>query len=145
MSVVERYRALEPRLRDKPIHVVPHGLDEGLLAALVRHRTPVGADVSASEGPLKIMVLGQPPEKGGAILAAACGRIAKFAQIWLLGTGESGDAFRFLPGVTVVAHYDSGELGNLLREVGPTWACSCRRCPNPSAIPSANCGLPASL
>ncbi|MEZ5566799.1 MAG: glycosyltransferase [Halioglobus sp.] len=118
-SVVARYRDLEPRLEGKTVHVVSHGLNDALLESLSRVRST--ARPGAAEGErLRVVALGRlTREKGGDIIADACAALAEFADIWLLGTGESGARFTSLPGVTVVSHYESGELGTLLSQIQP--------------------------
>ena len=118
-SVVARYRDLEPRLLDKPIHVVAHGLDDSLADALRGGNQPRPSTAEQRER-LRIVTLGRlTQEKGGDVLAEACAAITEFADLWLLGTGESGLRFASLPAVTVVPEYASSELGDLLRQIGP--------------------------
>lgn len=118
-SVVARYRDLEPRLSEKAVHVVSHGLNDALLESLSAVKSQ--ARVSAVQGRrLRIVALGRlTQEKGGDIIAEACSALAEFAELWLLGTGESGGRFTSLPSVTVVPHYESGELGSLLCRIQP--------------------------
>lgn len=116
-SVVERYRRLEPRLEHKQIHVVAHGLDESLARSLVPDSTP--AEPVPGDR-LRIVVLGRlTPEKGADILAAILGPISSFADICLLGAGESGAQFESMQGVTVMASYHKNELGDLLHQAKP--------------------------
>lgn len=118
-SLVSRYRDLEPRLADKPVHVVAHGLNAHLAEAL-RAGGRSGAAPTASGERLRIVTLGRlTQEKGGDVLAEACAAITEFADLWLLGTGESGTRFASFPAVTVVPQYASRELGHLLREISP--------------------------
>jgi len=115
-SVVDRYLALEPALSGRPVAVIPHGLDAALAASLA----PDPAAVATEGGRLRVVVLGRlTAEKGGDVLRRACGQLAEFAELHLLGTGESGDAFRNLPGVQVVPAYERDELGELLRRIDP--------------------------
>lgn len=114
-SVADRYRQLEPRLQEKTIHIVPHGLDQQLSTSL----QSVSLARSGGER-LRLVVLGRlTAEKGGDLLAEIIGAITAFADIWLLGAGESGERFENQPGVTVVASYHKTELAGLLQQVSP--------------------------
>ncbi len=115
-SVADRYRQLEPRLREKTIHIVPHGLDQQLSTSLksVSLRRTVDGER------LRLVVLGRlTAEKGGDLLAEIIGSISAFADVWLLGAGESGERFENLPCVTVVSSYHKTELAELLQQVNP--------------------------
>ncbi len=114
-SVVERYRVLAPELGGKPISVVAHGLAGDLIASLAP-----GAEFAEDAGPLRLVVLGRlTAEKGGEILAAIVDEVVGFAELHLLGTGESGARFEKTVNVPVVRSYDSAELGALLRDIRP--------------------------
>ncbi len=114
-SVRERYRTLEPRLKEKPIHVIPHGLNETFAASLVQAPVPREPDER-----LRLVVLGRlTAEKGLDILASILGEISAYADVLLLGVGESGAQFESMPGVAVIESFNRDDLGELLRESKP--------------------------
>ncbi len=116
-SVVERYRSLEPRLQEKQINIVPHGLSEPLAKSLAPTLPP---PFEESSGRLRVVVLGRlTVEKGANILADILADVAGFADVFLFGAGTSGTQFDAITGVTVVASYRKDELGELLRKSQP--------------------------
>lgn len=116
-SVVDRYRALEPRLSGKQIHVIPHGLASDLDEALQRACDAYTADTQTR---LKLVLLGRlTDEKGGDLLDQMLPALGDVADIWLLGTGDSGARFEGAAGVVVRRAYRSDELGDLLAQVQP--------------------------
>ncbi len=116
-SVLQRYRQLEPRLAQRPMHVVPHGLDIALMDELRREAPAQPADAAAR---LRVVLLGRlSEEKGGDLLAAILPELCAFADVWLLGVGESGARFTSQPGVEIVTAYAPQELGGLLRRARP--------------------------
>lgn len=118
-SLVDRYRALEPALLERRIHVIPHGLSRDLASSLQAVR---GAAAPGGRR-LRIVMLGRlSREKGGDLLAAALDDLVAFSDVWLLGTGDSGSRFASLRGVTVVREYQSAELAGLLDQVKPDLA-----------------------
>ncbi|MEJ2533715.1 MAG: glycosyltransferase family 4 protein, partial [Halioglobus sp.] len=115
-SVADRYRQLEPRLEEKTIHIVPHGLDQQLSTSLKSVSLKRASDAER----LRVVVLGRmTAEKGGDLLAEIIGAVTGFADVWLLGAGESGERFENLPSVSVVASYHKTELAALLQQVDP--------------------------
>lgn len=114
-SVAKRYRDLEPRLKQKQVNIVPHGLSKKFAKSL--------APALPLEEPaerLRLVVLGRlTVEKGAHILAEVLEKITCFADVFLLGAGESGAQFSSMPGVTVMASYRKDELGELLRKFKP--------------------------
>jgi glycosyltransferase involved in cell wall biosynthesis len=116
-SVVERYRRLEPRLQEKQINIVPHGLSEQLAKSLA---STLPSPFEESSGRLRVVVLGRlTVEKGANILADILADVAGFADVFLFGVGTSGTQFDSMTGVTVVASYRKDELGELLRKTQP--------------------------
>jgi glycosyltransferase involved in cell wall biosynthesis len=116
-SVVDRYRQLEPCLAQKPMHVVSHGLDDKLVQSL-RPRAFLSEHPASDR--LKIALLGRlTDEKGADLLPELFGSIVSFADIYLLGTGESGEQFQSVPGITVLESYRKDELGSLLQQINP--------------------------
>lgn len=116
-SVLQRYRKLEPRLAGRPMHVVPHGLDTALIDGLRRQVHIEDADPATR---LRVVLLGRlSAEKGGDLLAEILPELGAFADLWLLGAGESGARFASQAGVEVVTAYAPAELGDLLRRARP--------------------------
>lgn len=116
-SVVDRYTELEPRLKSLPLHVVPHGLDPVLSRALSAVRS---GRVDRVRDRLQLVMLGRlTREKGGELLLSMLPALRDIADIYLLGTGESGGAFEGVPGVEVVRSYSREELPGLLARVQP--------------------------
>jgi len=118
-SVVDRYRQLEIRLSDKPIHVVAHGLGEQMVENL-RSVQEISTSSIQSGKRLTVVMLGRlTEEKGGELLGHIFGQISSFAEVHLLGTGESGVQFGNLPGVSIRESYNPNELAILLRDIKP--------------------------
>lgn len=118
-SVVDRYRRLESRLIDKQIHVVAHGLDANLADRLKSELTS-SAHQSPAAIRLKIVILGRlSEEKGGELLSVILRQLSSFADLYLLGTGDSGARFSGCQGVTITEAYNKYELGALLGNIQP--------------------------
>lgn len=118
-SVVDRYRKLESRLSEKCIYVVAHGLDRDLAQSL-NPSSASSAPASPPRGRLKIVMLGRlTEEKGGELLGPILSQIGNFADVYLLGTGESGERFKSFSGVTIRESYEKHELGHLLHDIQP--------------------------
>lgn len=117
LSVVERYNTLEPRMAEKNVHVIEHGLASDLVD---RFSSAKNVLEPADHGRLRIVVLGRmTPEKGELLLSDIIDELQGFADIWLLGTGENGQQFRTLSGVTVVDEYNLQELQEYLVDIAP--------------------------
>jgi glycosyltransferase involved in cell wall biosynthesis len=114
-SVVERYRQLEPALRDKSFSIIEHGLDQQLAESLIPARR-TGPEVLGNR--LKIVVLSSlTTVKGGDLLKEIIDDIAEFADIWLLGVGESESRFQNARHTTIIRDYKKTELGIHLQEI----------------------------
>ncbi len=114
-SVMERYRRLEPRLQEKQINLVPHGLSEAFAKSLAPCLS-----VEEASGRLRVVVLGRlAAEKGADIFAEILTDLSSFADVLLLGAGKNGTQFDVIPSVTVIASYHKDELGELLRTHRP--------------------------
>lgn len=118
-SVIDRYRQLENKLLEKHIHVVAHGLDDKLIQSL-----KLASELPSSKTPpqarLKIVMLGRlTEEKGGELLGCIISQLTDFAEIHLLGTGDSGTKFSARRGIYIRQNYDKDELGILLRDIQP--------------------------
>lgn len=100
-SVLERYRTLLPVLADKPWHLVQHGLAL-CPPPLTRRDGPTGAAVRR----LRVVVPGRLlPHKGLGLVRELLPALADFADVLLLGSGDAGQAFAYLPHVRVVVEY----------------------------------------
>lgn len=116
-SVVDRYAVLEPRMRDKTISVVAHGLSSNLSEQFIALRSSLNKSAS---GRLKVLILGRiTADKGGDLLAAMMPELAKFADVHLLGAGENGEQFREMPSCTVVPQYSMESLQEHLKDIDP--------------------------
>ena len=90
-SVVERYRRLEPRLQEKQITIVPHGLSEQFAKSLV----PILPFGEPSER-LSVVVLGRlTVEKGANILADILADVARFRRRISVRRRRKWNAIRF--------------------------------------------------
>lgn len=118
-SVVDRYRNLEHSLSKRRIYVVAHGIDDKLAQSLATVSVP-SVSTSSSGERLKIVMLGRlTEEKGGELLYCIMSQLGGFADVYLLGTGESGAGFNSFSGVKIRESYDKNELGSLLRDIQP--------------------------
>lgn len=116
-SVAERYRQLEPRLVDKTLNIIEHGLERTLVDSLVLPGRSASRDPSQR---LKIVILGRlTSEKGGDLAKEIIEPISNIADIWLLGVGESGARFVGTQNTTIVPEYKKSELGDYMRTIDP--------------------------
>lgn len=118
-SVIDRYRQLESKLSEKHIHIVAHGLDDKLIQSL-KNASNLPGSKAFPQDRLKIVMLGRlTEEKGGELLGSIVSKLAEFANVHLLGTGDSGTKFTSRRGIYVRENYDKDELGNLLCDIQP--------------------------
>jgi glycosyltransferase involved in cell wall biosynthesis len=109
-STAQRWRLLMPPLQSARFEVVPHGV---ALPAPVPFEPP-------ADGPIRLVILGRlVPQKGSELLSAMLPELAKFAQLTLLGCGDSGAAFAGRPGVQVVPEYTRETLPALVARTAP--------------------------
>jgi len=114
-SVVKRYRSLLPIWKGKDFQVIEHGINTTLSNKLCEFRS-IPTHLSTER--LRIVLLGSlVAEKGGNILAKLMPKLTEFADIWLIGSGDSGQRFSAISGVTVVELYERGELDKQLASV----------------------------
>ena len=72
---------------------------------------------------LRLVILGRiQPGKGQRLLMDALPGLTDIAQVYLLGTGKSGEAFFGVPGVNVLIDYSREDLPSLLEQIGPDLA-----------------------
>jgi glycosyltransferase involved in cell wall biosynthesis len=109
--IKDRSIALEPKLANVPMFVVPHGVP------------PLGkidlTEVAVSQTRLRIAILGEMlPHKGLALLEQICAPLGEIADLYLLGCGDSGYLFKRHAHVTLVPSYRREELPKLFNELG---------------------------
>jgi glycosyltransferase involved in cell wall biosynthesis len=115
-SVLELQNRLEPAFKALASEVIPHGFPvmAGLQAISPRPR---------KDGRLRLVIPGRMQTgKGQQLLASALPELARHVQVYLLGTGKSGEAFFGLPGVDVILDYERDELPSILATIGPDFA-----------------------
>lgn len=116
-SLHARYAQLFPVLRGIPWHFIPHGIDSGLARPLSRRRALPGQDRASRR--LRLVLPGRlSPHKGLELLHAMVDELAGFADLLLLGAGEFGKAFAYLPNVQVVDDYAKEELAGHVEAFG---------------------------
>jgi len=99
-SVAELQRRLDPRWAGIDIHVIPHGFPPLKPGPAVEPR-------ARADKRLRLLVLGRiQPGKGQQLLIEALPQLRPHAQVYLLGTGKSGEAFFGLPGVNVIVDFE---------------------------------------
>jgi GT2 family glycosyltransferase/glycosyltransferase involved in cell wall biosynthesis len=115
-SVLDLQRQLEPAFSSLPAEVIPHGFPgiENLQAITPKAR---------KDGRLRLLILGRMQTgKGRQLLSRALPELARHVQVYLVGTGKSGEAFFGLNGVDVILEYKREELPSILAEIGPDLA-----------------------
>ena len=115
-SVLDLQVKLEPSFLKLPMEVIPHGF------AGVEKFRPVKAK-PRSDGRLRMVILGRMQTgKGQQLLARALPDLTRHVQVYLLGSGKSGEAFFGVSGVDVILEYRREELASVLAEIGPDFA-----------------------
>ncbi|GMR14405.1 MAG: hypothetical protein BMS9Abin30_0006 [Gammaproteobacteria bacterium] len=115
-SVLDLQNRLAPAFAALFAQVIPHGFPvlESLQAISPRPRT---------DGRLRMVILGRlQTGKGQTLLLNALPELTRYVQIYLLGAGQSGEAFFGIPGVDVVLEYDRNKLSSMLATIGPDFA-----------------------
>jgi len=115
-SVLELQNQLEPTFKTLAAEIIPHGFPvmDNLQAILPRAR---------KDGRLRLVILGRMQTgKGQQLLSRALPELAKHVQVYLLGTGRSGQKFFGVPGVDVILEYERDKLASLLTTIGPDFA-----------------------
>jgi len=112
-SVKQHLCTLDARCGKLRFVTIPHG-------AALEHRTPPDEPAPDPRGRLRIVVLGRlTPEKGLNLFEAVHAQLGEFADIHLLGSGDSGLPFANAPHISVTPAYQPEELPRLLREIDP--------------------------
>jgi len=115
-SVLELQTRLEPSFARQDIHVIPHGCAIADARRVIEPRP-------RSDGRLRMVVLGRiQAGKGQKLLLEAIGQLVDHVQVYLLGSGKSGETFFGVHGVNVVVEYDQDELPAMLESIGPDFA-----------------------
>ncbi|MFC1778114.1 glycosyltransferase, partial [Pseudomonadota bacterium] len=115
-SVLELQNQLEPAFKTLAAEVIPHGFPvmDDLQAILPKPR---------KDGRLRLVILGRMQTgKGQQLLSRALPELARHVQVYLLGTGKSGENFFGVPGVDVILEYERDKLTSLLTTIGPDFA-----------------------
>ncbi|MGZ5072685.1 MAG: glycosyltransferase [Usitatibacter sp.] len=110
-SVKDNLLRLDPRFARTAFAEIPHGY----------HAPPERIPVDPRERErLRVVVLGQlSAAKGVDLLKEALPRITRFADVYLLGSRELGESFRFMPRVHVLSHYEPGDLPRHMANINP--------------------------
>lgn len=115
-SVLQMQNRLLPAFEKMPVSVIQHALPAMKSAHAVQPRT-------RKDGRLRMVVLGRMQTgKGSDLLLEALPELTRYVQVYLLGTGKSGEQFFGLPGVDVVLEYQRDELSDILHTMGPDFA-----------------------
>ncbi len=114
--VLDLQNRLEPAFAELESTVIPHGFPalENLRPVQPKPR---------DDHRLRMVILGRMQQgKGAKLLQSAIPALAKYVQVYLLGTGKPGEGFFGVPGVDVIPEYDREGLGALLSTIGPDFA-----------------------
>jgi glycosyltransferase involved in cell wall biosynthesis len=110
-SVRDHYTKLLPELKGA-FQIIPHGVK-----AFDERLVEIGG---RSDRRLQIVVLGSlAPHKGLDLLKAVEPQLGAFADLFLVGCGEYGQAFQGLPRVKVIPQFNREELPGLLSAIRP--------------------------
>jgi GT2 family glycosyltransferase len=112
-SVVDLLRRIDPAWADRPIEVVPHGLEElpGTAAVEPRER---------DDGKLRLVIPGRIHDgKGRQLLLDALPELTRYAHVYLVGADRPGHAFFGKAGVDVILQFERAGLRDLLARIGP--------------------------
>lgn len=115
-SVLGLQNQLEPAFKTLKARVIPHGFPDidGLPAITPKPR---------KDGRKRMLILGRMQTgKGQQLLSRALPELVKHVQVYLLGTGKSGEAFFGIAGVDVILEYKREELASIVEEIGPDFA-----------------------
>ena len=115
-SVLDMQYRLESTFSTLETAVIPHGFPamQSLRAITPKPR---------KDGRLRMVVLGRMQTgKGQLLLTRALPELTRHVQVYLLGTGKSGEHFFGMPGVDVVLEYAHEDLPSILAGIGPDFA-----------------------
>ncbi len=115
-SVLDLQNLIEPDFSAVEQNVIEHGFPamEGLQSVSPRVR---------KDGRKRLLILGRMQTgKGQQLLSQALPGLTKHVQVYLVGTGKSGEEFFGTAGVDVILDYQRDELASLLTDIGPDFA-----------------------
>lgn len=119
-SVIKHWHMLMPDFATRGFHVIAHGLDY----------KPTPLPSLAACGKLCVVVLGNlSPQKGLGLLTDIWQEIQYCADLYLVGCGKEGEAFRDYPGIHIITNYRHDELRNILAEISPELGLLLSICP----------------
>lgn len=111
-SVAATLKRLEPRLRDHPIRVIPHGMD------FTPEALPPAPRAAGER--LRLVVLGRlSVQKGSELLRAAAEGLAPIADVTIVGGGANGTRLAEACGWESIERYELDALAELLRRIAP--------------------------
>ena len=115
-SVKSLQKRLLPAAEPLAIDVIPHGFP-----AMAEQQNIMPKP--RKDGRLRMVIPGRMQSgKGQALLAKALPALAEHVQVYLLGSGKSGERFFGIPGVDVILEYDRDDLSSILSTIGPDFA-----------------------
>lgn len=115
-SVLRMQNRIIPAFADLAVSIIPHAFPA------MPSEQPV-LPKPRRDGRLRMVILGRMQAgKGQQLLLDALAELGEYVQVYLLGTGKSGEQFFGMPGVDVVLEYQRGELNELLGTIGPDFA-----------------------
>lgn len=115
-SVLDMQIRLEPAFKPMVTEIIPHGFP-----AMEDLRTV--APKPREDGRLRLVILGRlQTGKGQVLLSKALPELARYVQVYLLGSGKSGEEFFGIPGVDVILEYEYDKLPSILTTIGPDFA-----------------------
>ncbi len=115
-SVLDLQCRLEPAFATLAAEVIPHAFP------VIENLHPIEPK-PRNDGRLRLLVLGRMQTgKGQQLLRQALAALTTHVQVYLVGTGKSGEAFFGLSGVDVILDYKRDELPAILAEIGPDFA-----------------------
>jgi GT2 family glycosyltransferase/glycosyltransferase involved in cell wall biosynthesis len=115
-SVLDMQIRLEPAFKPLLTEIIPHGFPviEDLKTITPKPR---------KDGRLRLVILGRIQKgKGQLLLAQALPELAKYVQVYLLGSGKPGEEFFGIAGVDVILEYEHDKLPSILATIGPEFA-----------------------
>jgi len=115
-SVLKLQNQLDPAFKTLTSAIIPHGFP-----AMADLRTILPKP--RKDGRLRLLIPGRMQTgKGLQLLSRALPELVKHVQVYLLGTGKSGEAFFGMSGVDVILEYERDELVSILSMIGPDFA-----------------------
>ncbi len=111
-SVAETLTAMNAQLASASFETISHGYARSL---------PRLPEIAADERDrLRVVVLGQlSVAKGARLLSRALPAIARFADVYLVGCRELGEAYRFTDHVHLLSNYEPHELAGHMAAINP--------------------------